>query len=165
MMGVGKTTAGRLLAETLGWPHFDSDLEVATAAGKSFQEIWVDEGEPAFRRLEVEAVADLTNRPGPAVVALGGGAVLDPQNRERIKAAGLVVWLRADPRTLSRRVGDGSGRPLLTSGPMRALEYLSEMRAPVYESVADLTFDVDLLNPREVARRVADAVKRLQCAT
>ena len=164
MMGVGKTTAGRLLAEKLGWAHIDSDEEVVRVAGKPFAELWEDGGEPGFRRLEAKVVADLAGRPENAVVALGGGAVLDPHNRETIKGAGLVVWLRADPTTLSKRVGDGSGRPLLKSGPTQALKHLSETRAPVYESVADLVFDVDRMNPREVARQVASAVKGRPCA-
>jgi shikimate kinase len=113
--------------------------------------------------MESDVVADLARRPGPAVVALGGGAVLDPRNREVIKSAGLVVWLRADPNTLSERVGDGRGRPLLKEGPARALKQLSETRAPLYEEVSDFVFDVDRMNPREVAKRVAEAVKGQQC--
>ncbi|HEX4862526.1 MAG TPA: shikimate kinase, partial [Acidimicrobiales bacterium] len=165
MMGVGKTTAGRLLAEALGWPHVDSDEEAVRVAGKPFTEIWEEGGEPGFRSLEVRVVAELANRPGPAVVALGGGAVLDDRNREAIKKAGMVVWLRADPSTLSNRVGDGAGRPLLKDGPAQALRHLSEARAPLYESVSDLIFDVDRSNPREVAHQIADAVRRQQCVS
>jgi shikimate kinase len=152
------------LAEILGWPQVDSDEEVVRVAGKPFAELWGDAGESGFRSMESDVVADLATRPGPAVVALGGGAVLDPRTREIIKSAGLVVWLRADPDTLAKRVGDGRGRPLLKEGPARALKQLSEMRAPVYQSVSDLVFDVDRMNPREVARRVAHAVKGRQCA-
>jgi shikimate kinase len=165
MMGVGKTTAGRLLAELLGWDHVDSDDEVVRVAGRPFVELWDAGGEAGFRRLEAEVVADLAARPGHAVVALGGGAVLDPRTREAIKSAGLVVWLRADPDTLTKRVGDGGGRPLLRSGPAQALRHLSETRAPVYEGVADLTFDVDRMNPREVAREIASAVRRAPCVS
>ncbi|HUE60510.1 MAG TPA: shikimate kinase [Acidimicrobiales bacterium] len=165
MMGVGKTTAGRLLAEKLGWPHLDSDEEVVRVAGKPFPQLWEEGGEPGFRSLETKVVSELAASPGEAVVALGGGAVLDPQNRETIKGAGLVVWLRADPATLSERVGDGRGRPLLKSGPAKALKHLSDTRAPLYESVADLVFDVDRMNPREVAERVASAVKGQPCAS
>lgn len=165
MMGVGKTTAGRLLAEILGWPHIDSDEEAVRVAGKAFTEIWEEVGEPGFRALEARVVADLAARPGPAVVALGGGAVLDDGNRIAIERAGLVVWLRADPTTLSNRVGDGAGRPLLKAGPAQALKHLSETRAPLYEGVADLVFDVDRVNPREVAQQIADAVRRQQCVS
>lgn len=165
MMGVGKTTAGRILGELLGWPYLDSDEEAVRVAGKPFKELWDEGGEGGFRTIETKVVADLAKRAGRAVVALGGGAVLDQKNREVIKAAGLVVWLKADPATLSRRVGDGSSRPLLKNGPAAALKRLSQDRAPLYESVADLTFDVDRINPREVARRVATAVKERSCVS
>lgn len=165
MMGVGKTTAGRLLAEILRWPQVDSDDEVVRVTGKPFPELWEQAGEAGFRSVEADVVSELAARPGNAVIALGGGAVLDPRNRDAIKRAGLVVWLRADPSTLTKRVGDGRGRPLLKSGPAQALKHLSETRAPIYQNVADLVFDVDRMNPREVANRIATAVRGRQCAS
>lgn len=165
MMGVGKSTTGRLLAETLGWPYVDTDDEVPRRAGRPLEEIWEHDGEAAFRRLEVEAVSDVAGRPGPAVVALGGGAVLDERNRRAIKEAGLVVWLRADPGTLFGRLREAAGtaRPLLRQGPADALRRISDTRAPIYESVADLVFDVDRMNPRDVAGAIADALKGEPC--
>lgn len=165
MMGVGKSTTGRLLAETLGWPYVDTDDEVPRRAGRSFAEIWEQDGEEAFRRLEVEAVSDVAARPGPAVVALGGGAVLDDRNRQAIKNSGLVVWLRADPGTLFGRLGEAAGRarPLLRQGPADALRRIHDARAPIYESIADLVFDVDRMNPRDVAGAIADALKGEPC--
>lgn len=167
MMGVGKSTAGRLLAETLGWPYVDTDEEIPRRAGRTFEEIWEQDGETAFRRLEAEAVAEVSGRPGPVVVALGGGAVLDESNRQAIKRAGLVVWLRADPGTLFGRLGQqaGAARPLLRQGPQDALKRISDARAPIYESVADLVFDVDRVNPREVAEAIAEALKGETCAS
>ena len=167
MMGVGKSTAGRLLAETLGWDYVDTDDEVPRRAGKSFQEVWEQDGEAEFRRLEAEAVADVTSRPSPAVVALGGGAVLDENSRRIIKDSGLVVWLRADPGTLFGRLGPqaGKGRPLLRRSPEDALRRLSEARAPIYESTSDLVFDVDRMNPRDVADAIAKALKGQPCAS
>lgn len=167
MMGVGKSTAGRLLAETLGWDYVDTDDEVPRRAGKSVQEIWEQDGEAEFRRLEAEAVADVSSRPKPAVIALGGGAVLDESSRQVIKESGLVVWLRADAGTLFGRLGKqaGGARPLLRRGPEEALRRLSEARAPIYESTADLVFDVDRMNPRDVADAIAKVLKEQPCAS
>jgi shikimate kinase len=167
MMGVGKSTAGRLLAEALGWPYVDTDEEVPRRAGKNFQEIWEQDGESEFRRLEAEVVVDVASRPGPSVVALGGGAVLDGSSRGVIKRSGLVVWLRADPGTLFGRLGRhaGAARPLLRQGPEDALRRLSDARAPIYESTADLVFDVDRMNPRDVADAIAKALKDRPCAS
>jgi len=167
MMGVGKSTAGRLLAETLGWAYVDTDEEVPRRAGRTFEEIWEQDGEAGFRRLEAEAVAEVASRPGPAVIALGGGAVLDESSRATLKQSGLVVWLRADAATLFERVGAAGGRtrPLLREGPAGALRRLSDVRAPIYGSIADLAFDVDRMNPRDVAETVAAAVKERTCAS
>lgn len=167
MMGVGKSTTGRLLAETLGWPYVDTDEEVPRRAGRTFEDIWETEGERGFREREAQAVAEVATREGNIVVALGGGAVLDESSRSIVKRSGLVVWLRADPLTLFGRLGEAAGaaRPLLRSGPEAALRKLAETRAPIYESVADLVFDVDRMNPRDVADAIADALKGEPCAS
>ena len=88
------------------------------------------------------------------MVAVAGGAVLDPANRARIRSAGLVVWLRAEPAVLAARVGAGAGRPLLEGGPAAALRRLSASRAPIYAELADLVFDVDRLSPPEVVDQI-----------
>ena len=165
MMGVGKTTTGRLLAEILGWPLFDSDEEIAQVAGKPLPDLFHEQGEAGFRQLESVVISELAGMPGSAVVALGGGAVLLQGTRDVIKSAGLVVWLRAKPDILASRVGDGEGRPLLKGRPDQVLKHLSEVRAPIYEGVSRLAFDVDKQNPREVALQIADAVKRQPCVS
>lgn len=160
MMGAGKTTTGRLLAARLGWPYLDSDEQIELETGKTVPQIWKEQGEPAFRAEESRVLGEACQSHGPAVVAVAGGAVLDPANRELIRHAGLVVWLRADAATLAGRVGTGAGRPLLEKGPAEALARLLEARAPVYEELADLTFDVDRLAPPQVVGRIVDAVKK-----
>lgn len=157
MMGSGKTTVGRLAAERLGWPYLDSDAEVEEATGRTVPEIFAADGEPAFRAAEGEALA-LALRAEPAVVAVAGGAVLDPGNRLRIERGGTVVWLRADVATLARRVGDGAGRPLLGDDPPAALAELEAVRRPLYAALADAVVDVDHLTPEEAADAVLDAV-------
>lgn len=157
MMGVGKSTVGRALAARLGLAFRDSDAEVARRTGRSVPELIEADGLAAFRVAEAAAVADLAAGP-PAVVALGGGAVLDPASRAALAAGGTTVWLRARLDTLLRRVGDGHGRPLLVGDPEGALRALLEERTPVYQSVADVTVDVDDLRVADAVDRVAEAV-------
>jgi shikimate kinase len=158
MMGAGKTTTGRLLADRLGWPYLDSDDEIERLTGRTVPQIWKEDGEPAFRREETRVLNDACDRPGPAVVSVAGGAVLDPENRAVIRRCGLTVWLRADVSTLALRVGTGAGRPLLEGGPAAALARLSEQRAPLYAELADLVFDVDRMAPPQVVDRIVEAL-------
>lgn len=157
MMGAGKTTTGRLVAQRLGWPYLDSDDEVEARTGRTVAEIWRAEGEPAFREEESRVLEEACSSAGPAVVSVAGGAVLDPANRALIRGAGLVVWLRADVATLAGRVGSGAGRPLLDGSPEAALRRLCRERAPLYEQLADLVLDVDHLSPPQVADRIEAA--------
>ncbi len=159
MMGAGKSTTGKLLAERLGWPYLDSDDEIERQTGMTVPEIWKAEGEPAFRAEEARVLAQACTSDGPSVVSVAGGAVLDPDNRARIRRAGLIVWLRADVSTLARRVGAGAGRPLLEGGPAQALARLYEQRAPIYSELADLVFDVDRMAPPQVVDEIVAALK------
>ena len=159
MMGAGKSTTGKLLSERLGWPYLDSDDEIERQTGKTVPEIWKAEGEPAFRAQEARVLAQACTSDNPSVVSVAGGAVLDPDNRARIRRAGMIVWLRADVSTLARRVGAGAGRPLLEGGPAEALARLYEQRAPIYAELADLVFDVDRMAPPQVVDEIVAALK------
>ena len=158
MMGAGKTTTGRLLAERLGWPYLDSDDEIERQTGRTVPEIWRQDGEPAFRAEESRVLAEACALDGSAVISVAGGAVLDLENRALIRGSGLTVWLRAEVNTLARRVGSGAGRPLLEGGPAAALSRLSAQRAPVYAELADLVFDVDRMSPAQVVAAIVDAL-------
>jgi shikimate kinase len=158
MMGAGKSTVGTLLAERLGWPYLDSDDEILRRTGRTVPEIWRAEGEAAFRAWETKVLEAAVASPGPAVVSVAGGAVLDPANREAIERAGRVVWLRATPATIAARVGTGAGRPLLEGDPEGAVARLLAARQPLYEALADAVVDVDGLTPAEVVDRVAALV-------
>ncbi len=154
MMGVGKTTTGRLLADRLGWPYLDSDAQVMADTGRSVPELFAEHGEAAFRAEEARVLSEALSGEDPVVVSAAGGVVLSPDNRDLLARSGTVVWLRADPAVLTERVGDGAGRPLLDDDPAAALASLYEVRRPLYASVADVVVDVDDLAPAEVVDRV-----------
>lgn len=150
MMGAGKTTVGKALAQRRDWEFVDSDAQVESRAGRSVAEIWAADGEGAFRALESAALAEALAAERPAVIAAAGGTVVDPANYQRLAAHRPVVWLRADPATLAARLGDGAGRPLLGTDPPGALRALAIAREPLYTEVADIVIDVDGLDPSEV---------------
>jgi shikimate kinase len=161
MMGAGKSTVGRQCAKRLQRVFVDTDEWVATMAGASVSEVFARDGEAAFRALERTAVADACAAPAPAVIAVGGGAVLDPENRRLLRESGLVVWLRASVQQLAERVGDGGGRPLLSGDTATTLERLETLRRPAYESAAHATVDTAALG----VGAVADAVLAIFSAT
>lgn len=157
MMGAGKSTVARLLAEALGCSSFDTDEMVERRAGRTVAAMFADEGEEAFRAAERQVIGELGAVAGPLVASVGGGAVLSEANRDALRSLGTVVWLRAQPATLARRVGRGTGRPLLRragGGPLEALAHIAEERQALYLEVADLVVDVDGLSSRQVAREL-----------
>jgi len=157
MMGSGKSTVGRLVATRLGRAHVDIDREVEKAAGASVSAIFSTRGEAWFRAEESRALAHALAGAVPTVVSVGGGAVLDSSNREALRHGGTVVWLRARPETLARRVGKTADRPLLAGaagGPSEVLARIDAERRPLYEEVATEVIDVDDLTVRAVADEV-----------
>lgn len=132
--GAGKSTVGRALAATLGVDFRDTDVDIEEAAGKPVSDIFVDDGEVHFRGMERAAVASALARHS-GVLALGGGAILDP--RTRVLLSGLrVIWLRVGLPTAAARVGLARDRPLLAMNPRAHLRQLLAERAPLYEAVA-----------------------------
>lgn len=154
MMGVGKTTVGRALAGRLGYSYLDSDEQVMHRTGRTVPELFAERGEAAFRAEENHAVAEAVTTDGPAVVSVAGGAVLDPDNRDRLRRGGTVVWLRAPVATLAERVGDGAGRPLLGDDPAAALARLDDQRRALYAGLADVVVDVESLSPEQVVEKI-----------
>ncbi|WP_310963278.1 shikimate kinase [Nocardioides terrisoli] len=151
-MGAGKSTVGRLLADAWGIDFRDTDADVEAAAGRSVSDIFVESGEATFRALERDAVAvALTEHDG--VLALGGGAVLDPETRARL-AGHRVVFLRVGLSDAASRVGLGVSRPLLLGNIRGRIKQLLDERTPVYESVAAHTVDTNGCPAEEVARVV-----------
>lgn len=163
LMGVGKTTIGRRLASRLSRPFLDADAEVESAAGRTVAEIFADFGEAAFRDGERKVIARLLDEPKPVVLALGGGAFMDPDTRALIKERALSVWLRADVDTLYERVMRKPGqRPLLeTEDPKAVLERLHAERAPVYAQ-ADIVVDSDAASHDTTVQRLVEALQTVQ---
>jgi shikimate kinase len=138
MMGAGKSTVGRRLAARLGLNFVDADVEIEAAAGMSIPEIFAAHGEQYFRDGEVRVIARLLEG-APCVVATGGGAWMRGETRERIRAKGVSVWLKAESDVLLRRVKRRSDRPLLqTADPAATIDKLVAERYPLYAE-ADLT--------------------------
>jgi shikimate kinase len=159
MMGAGKSTVARLLAEAFGCAALDTDEMVERRSGRTVAAMFAGEGEDAFRAAESQAISELGAVVGPLVASVGGGAVLSAANRAGLHSIGTVVWLRAEPATLARRVGRGAGRPLLRRaglGPIEVLAQIAEERQAYYQEVADLVVDVDGLSSRQVARELLE---------
>lgn len=156
--GSGKTTVGVLVARELGVPFRDADADIEALAGKPIPEIFADDGEEHFRALEQRAIAAALDG-FRGVLALGGGAVLAPATRERLRGH-VVVYLSVELPAATARVGLGGGRPLLAVDPRAALGRLIEARRPLYEQTATIIVPTDGHTPDEVAVEVAAALRR-----
>ncbi len=160
--GAGKTTVGTDLAERLGVSFSDTDARIEAVAGKPVSDIFIEDGEGAFRELERAAVADaIDGRDG--VVGLGGGAVMDPATQQRL-AGRPVVYLQTSFPELAKRVGMDRPRPLLIGNPRAQLKALLDRRLPVYDRLAWMTVDTDGREPAEIAAQIAAAVGGAQSA-
>ena len=157
LMGAGKTSVGRRLADRLEIPFIDADHEIEAAAGKSIPEIFADHGESYFRDGERRVILRLLDS-GGKVLATGGGAFMNAETRDLIRRKAISVWLRAELPLLMKRVRRRSNRPLLKAGdPEEVMRRLIDERYPVYAE-ADITVD-----SRDVAHSsiVSDIIRTL----
>ncbi|MGH7864863.1 MAG: shikimate kinase [Candidatus Binataceae bacterium] len=168
-MGPGKSAVGALIAQRLTWRFVDTDSEIVARAGRPISKIFGDYGEPRFRRLESEMIAEIAadpnlcpqcNGPRPAVIATGGGALADERNFDALKGAGVIICLCARPEVIQRRVArSAKSRPMLMAAHKPLLERIHELlseRAPVYAK-ADATIDTSDLTMAEAAHKVLGA--------
>lgn len=163
LMGAGKSSIGRRVAQRLGLPFIDADKEIEAAAGCTIEEIFARLGEAAFRDGERRVILRLLERP-PHVLATGGGAFIDPQIRARIKEIAVSVWLHADLELLVRRVSRRSNRPLLKQGqPRDVLAALIAKRYPIYAE-ADIRVESADGPPEQTVQRVIDGLLQFAAA-
>lgn len=157
-MGTGKSSVGRRLAASRGWPRLDTDAMIATAVGMRISDIFERLGQERFREEESAILETIAPAP-PAVIITGGGAILRPENTARLHELGTVFCLTAELPTLLERLGRRSDRPLLqTDDPKATIENLLRERAPLYAAAADFTIDTTGLSHDEVAQRIEDCL-------
>jgi len=154
--GTGKSTIGRLLADRLRRPFVDADDLIVERAGRTIRAIFEESGEPVFRDWEERVLGEVVASRPDAVLATGGGAILRESNRRLLRSFGLVVWLRAEPDELARRLKADSlarhGRPSLTAaGTLREIVDVLEARTPLYRAVSNIELDTQGKTPPEIA--------------
>ena len=158
-MGSGKSAVGRQLARLMDLDFVDADAEIERRTGVDISYIFEREGEPGFRQREAAVIDDLSSRTG-VVLATGGGAVLDPRTRERLRERGRVVYLRASVNQQLMRTRHSTHRPLLANpDPRGTLERLMVERAPIYEGLANVAVDTDGRKVRAVVEEIVDQLR------
>jgi shikimate kinase len=159
MMGSGKTTIGRALAERLGYGFLDSDEVIQSRTGRTVREIFESEGEPAFRHLEAQALIDALDWREPLVVAAAGGVVLAEHNRVVLRErAARIIWLTAPVDVLAKRAETGGHRPLLDEGAVESMERLYTTREPLYRELAQQIVASDDRPIADIVTEIVDAL-------
>ncbi len=163
-MGVGKTAVGEALAKRLNRKFVELDLLIEQKAGKPIPEIFQQDGEVAFRELEIEVTKEITKeitREKYLVIACGGGVVLNKINIDRLREESRIVYLTASPRVILKRIsGDGGERPLLKGdNPSSTIQGLLKFRKPFYERAADIKIDTSNLNVDSVVEQIISRLK------
>jgi len=160
LMGAGKTAIGRKVAGSLGLPFVDSDHEIESVSRMTIPELFERYGEGEFRGLEQRVIHRLVSENGPQVLSTGGGAFMNAQTREAVRAHGVSVWLKADLDLLMERVSKKQNRPLLKNDdPRGVLARLMDERYPVY-GLADITVPTRDERKEVIAAEAIDALSR-----
>ena len=158
--GAGKTTVGKLLAKNMGIDFFDSDQVIESRAGKSVSDIFTQDGEPAFRKLEHDVIVELLDSSN-VVLALGGGSLGNDETRAKVKDA-TTVWLVAGLAQAVDRVGMNRNRPLLLGNVRGQLADLMAAREPFYKEVAAIAVDTSKLIPSEVVTEIVYELGKIE---
>jgi shikimate kinase len=161
MMGCGKTTVGRLLANQLDREVVDLDARLVIQHGMAITEMFALRGEAWFRDAESELLTSTLASDSGEVLSLGGGAVVRPENRLVMRERSIVVWLRASFETLIQRNGSGFGRPMLAGNPEERIRTLVREREPYYRDAAHIIVDVDDLSAPQTVECVRAAIRSI----
>jgi len=156
--GAGKTTVGKRLASALGVDFADSDAVIEAEAGMPVSDIFVNLGEPEFRKREVEVISRIL-RQGSGVLALGGGAVVNPDTRKALRGH-QVIWLQVDLSSAASRVGINAARPLLIGNVRARMSELMAERTPLYQEVSTLTVNTSGRKVREVVDELLERLNQ-----
>lgn len=164
-MGSGKTTVGRILAKRLGYSFADMDEVIERKSGKAIANIFRDDGEEAFRNAETETLLEVLAK-AEVVISCGGGVILREENRSALRLNSIVVFLKAGPEEIFKRVGNtGDMRPLLnTDNPRAAIERMLQDRESYYESAADIGVDTTGKSPGRVAELIIEELTTIDIA-
>ena len=159
-MGVGKTAVGQALAEKLGKEFVELDALIEQKVGKSIPEIFQQDGEVAFRELEIEVTKEVSRNKN-LVIACGGGLVLNKINIDRLRNQSTIVYLTASPRVILKRIaGNGEERPLLkVDNPSSTIQELLRFREPFYQRAADIKIDTSKLGIDAVAEQIMEKLR------
>jgi shikimate kinase len=158
MMGSGKSSVGAALSTKLGWPYLDNDVLLERTAGASARALLDNQGEVALRQAESQVLTLLLGMPGPVIGSVAAGVVLDEKDRLRlVQSPAHVVWLRASPQALVRRV-NGSDRPWLGEDPAAVLRRLGAERNGFFAEVADQVVDVDVIPVGAIAKAIIETL-------
>lgn len=160
-MGTGKTAVGQLLAEKLNKAFLEQDSLIEQRAGKSIPEIFREDGEIAFRELEIAVTKEIAKERN-AVIACGGGVVLNKINIDHLKESSVVIYFTASPEVILKRTSTEEGqRPLLdVEDPLRTIGELLEFRRPFYERTADMEIDTSRLDISAIVKQIIDRLKK-----
>lgn len=152
-MGSGKTVVGKRLAKRLGYTFIDTDILIEENTGKSISDIFSHDGEQSFRDTETQILTELSGL-SEHVISTGGGIITKKENRERLKNIGFIIWLRASPETIFKRVSTENHRPLLkVDNPLEQIKRLMSQREQSYAK-SDLTIDTDGLEVDDVVNKI-----------
>ena len=158
-MGTGKSTIGRNLSQTFGYPLIDTDQLIVEQQGRSIPQIFEEDGEPAFRAMETDLLRSLFKHSGH-IISTGGGIIVSADNRRLLQDLGYVVWLRASPAEILNRTSRNSNRPLLNNDdPEGTIRRLLDIRNPFYQETSHLCIETDQLNFDEVTTGIIESAR------